>query len=137
MGRKRRKQNTTPEPAPQPAVASVRADKWLWAARCFKTRSQATDACAAGHLKLNDRTASASSPVKVGDTVDIKAPGGRRVLKVIGLGERRGSAEMAAKLFEDQTPPEPPKPTMQAQWNDGGARADRRQRRQIRKNKGW
>ena len=136
MARKRSKQ-TTPQPEARPAVASVRADKWLWAARCFKTRSQSTDACSAGHLKLNDRTASASSQVKVGDMVDIKTHGGQRVLKVIALGERRGSAEMAAKLFEDHTPPPPPKPTMQERWNDGGARADRRQRRAIRKNKGW
>lgn len=136
MARKRRKQ-TAPQPEAQPAVASVRADKWLWAARCFKTRSQATDACSAGHLKLNERTASASSQVKVGDMVDIKTHGGQRVLKVIALGERRGSAEMAAKLFEDHTPPPPPKPTMEERWSDGGGRADRRQRRAIRKNKGW
>ena len=136
MARKRRKQNA-PQPEPRPAVASVRADKWLWAARCFKTRSQASDACSAGHLKLNGRAASASSQVKIGDMVDIKTHGGQRVLKVIALGERRGSAEVAATLLEDHTPPPPPKPTMQAKWNDGGARADRRQRRAIRKNKGW
>ncbi len=136
MARKRKKQ-PAPKPAPQESRATVRADKWLWAARCFKTRSQATDACSAGHLKLNDRTASASAQVKVGDTVDIKTHGDRRVLKVIALGERRGSAEMAAKLFEDHTPPPPPKPVAQARWSDGGARADRRQRRDIRKNKGW
>ena len=135
MGRKRRKQ--TPPPQARPAVASVRADKWLWAARCFKTRSQATDACSAGHLKLNNHAASASTQIKVGDMVDIKTHGGQRVLKVIALGERRGSAELAATLFEDHTPPPPPKPTMEERWNDGGGRADRRQRRAIRKNKGW
>lgn len=135
MARRRRKQQAEPEPTSE--LVSVRADKWLWAARCFKTRSQATDACAAGHLKLNERTASASASVKVGDMVDIKTHGGRRVLKVIGLGERRGSVEMAERLFEDHTPPPPPKPTREAQWFDGGAKTDRRQRREIRKNKGW
>ena len=136
MGRKRKKQ-TAPQPQARPAVASVRADKWLWAARCFKTRTQASAACSAGHLKLNERTAAASAQIKVGDMVDIRTHGGQRVLKVIALGERRGSAEMAAKLFEDHTPPPPPKPMMQEKWNDGGARLDRRQRRAVRKNKGW
>jgi ribosome-associated heat shock protein Hsp15 len=136
MARKRRKQPAN-EPRSQAVQVSVRVDKWLWAARCFKTRTQSTDACSAGHLKLNDRAASASASVKVGDMVDIKTHGDRRVLKVIALGERRGSAEMAAKLFEDLTPPPPPQPVAQAQWSDGGGRADRRQRRDIRKNKGW
>ena len=134
---RRRKNQSSSQPEPRPERTSVRADKWLWAARCFKTRSQATEACAAGHLKLNERTVNASAQVKIDDMVDIKTHGGRRVLKVIGLGERRGSVEMAEKLFEDHTPPPPPKPTMQEQWFDGGAKTDRRQRREIRKNKGW
>ena len=136
MARRRKKQQD-PKPESSQAKVSVRADKWLWAARCFKTRSQSTDACAAGHLKLNDRTAQASASVKVGDMVDIKTHGGRRVLKVMALGERRGSVEMAERLFEDHTPPPPPEPQMKPQWQDGGGRTDRRQRRAIRKNKGW
>jgi ribosome-associated heat shock protein Hsp15 len=136
MARKRRQQPDT-QPEEDVGQTSVRADKWLWAARCFKTRSQATEACVAGHLKLNDRTASASAPIKIGDMVDIKTHGDRRVLKVTALGERRGTVEQAERLFEDLTPPPPPEPVVQVRWSDGGGSTDRRQRREIRKNKGW
>lgn len=86
---------------------SVRLDKWLWAARCFKTRSQATQSCSAGRWKVNDKRSKAGQAVRVGDLVDGEAPGGRRVLEVVGLADRRGSASLAATLFRDLTPEQP------------------------------
>ncbi len=136
---RRRRQASPPAPTAQTAgKASVRTDKWLWAARCFKTRSQSTDACAAGHVKINDKPSKASSPIKVGDVVEVRVPGGRRILAVRALAERRGSAEVAATLFEDQTPPEVKEPTPQARWQDGGGQpTSRRDRKRIRRHKGW
>jgi len=114
-------------------LESVRVDKWLWAARCFKTRSQSTQACDAGHVRINKATAKASRPVKIGDLVDVITNGGARVLKVEGLALRRGSAEVAAKLFDDQTPPPPEVPEESPRWERGGARPTKRDRRRMDK----
>lgn len=119
------------------AGGSVRVDKWLWAARCFKTRTAAVEACDGGHVKVNEQTAKAARPVKAGDLVDVLTPGGRRILKVTGLGERRGSATVAATLFEDLTPPPPPKQEPVARWERGEGRPTKRDRRQMDKLRGW
>ena len=112
---------------------SVRVDKWLWAARCFKTRSLSTQACDAGHVRINNSTVKASRPVKIGDVVDVVTPGGPRVLKVEGLALRRGSAAVAATLFDDQTPPPPEVPKEKPSWERGGARPTKRDRRRMNK----
>ena len=128
------KRDAAPELPASAENASVRADKWLWAARCFKTRSQATEACAAGHVTVNERVAKASQSVKVGDVVDVLCPGGRRILQVQDLAERRGSAEVAQGLYEDLTPPPPPtEPKEDLLGWDPGKRPDKRDRRTIRK----
>lgn len=87
---------------------SVRIDKWLWAARMFKTRTAATTACDGGHVRVNDLAVKPSGKVKVGDTIEAVTPRGEVVLLVQALGERRGPASVAAALYEDQTPPPPP-----------------------------
>jgi ribosome-associated heat shock protein Hsp15 len=89
---------------------SVRVDKWLWAARVFKTRSLATDACDGGKVHVNDQAAKPAKLVRAGDSIKVTlSEGRRRVLKVVGIEERRGSAQVAAKLFEDHSPPAPPR----------------------------
>ncbi len=94
------------EPA-QGAAAAVRIDKWLWAARCFKTRSQATAACDGGHCRVDGKTAKPSLKVRPGARVEVHTPGGLRILEVVSLAERRGSATVAATLFVDHSPPRP------------------------------
>jgi ribosome-associated heat shock protein Hsp15 len=89
-------------------LETVRLDRWLLAARCFKTRALAQKACVGGHVSVNDCPAGPDRAVRGGDTVDVLTPGGRRVLRVTGLGVRRGSTEAARALFEDVTPPAPP-----------------------------
>ncbi|RME21537.1 MAG: RNA-binding S4 domain-containing protein [Deltaproteobacteria bacterium] len=89
------------------AGSGVRIDKWLWAVRCFKTRSQATAACQGGHCKVDGKTAKPSQKVRPGARVTVQTPGGLRVLEVVALAERRGSAAVAATLFIDHTPPPP------------------------------
>jgi ribosome-associated heat shock protein Hsp15 len=93
-------------PLDPPSLEPVRVDKWLWAARMVKTRTQATDACAGGLIKVNGVTAKASQKVKPGDRVEGALPSGRRVLEVRGTAERRGSAPVARSLYTDLAPPE-------------------------------
>jgi ribosome-associated heat shock protein Hsp15 len=111
-------------------MESVRVDKWLWAARCFKSRSQATHACDGGLVKVDDTAVKPAYAVHPGQTVDVRTPGGHRVLKVVALGERRGPASVAATLYEDLTPPEPEDPVF-ARRDRGSGRPTGRDRRSI------
>lgn len=84
-------------------------DSWVWAVRLAKTRSQATAACRAGHIRVNGAPAKAAQPIRVGDEVRARLHGHERIYRVTGLATRRGSATEAAKHFEDLTPPPPPR----------------------------
>ena len=88
-------------PAAGAGSAAVRVDKWLWAARFFKTRSQATDAIDAGHVMVNDLRAKPSREVRAGDVVQIVIGTVARTIEVQGIAERRGSAPMAATLYRE------------------------------------
>jgi ribosome-associated heat shock protein Hsp15 len=77
----------------------VRIDKWLWAARFFKTRTAATDAVSAGHVRVNGMRAKPAKEVSVSDTVVVKVGEVERTMAVTGLAERRGSAKVAASLY--------------------------------------
>lgn len=89
---------------------SIRIDKWLWAARVFKTRSLAADACDGGKVDVNDQAAKPAKLVRPGDSVKVTLPQGRRrILKVVAVDDRRGAAQVAARLFEDHSPPAPPR----------------------------
>ena len=124
----------------QASLDSIRVDKWLWAARVFKTRSQASVACDGGKVDVNDEAAKPARQVRAGDRITVTLPRGRRrILKVAGVGDRRGSAEVAKLLFEDLTPPEPPR-TRQARppWRiPGTGRPTKRERRDIERLRGW
>lgn len=118
----------------QAPLESLRVDKWLWAARVFKTRSLAGAACDGGKVDVNDEVAKPARRVRTGDLVVVTLPRGRRrILKVTGVDDRRGSAAVAKALFEDLTPPEPPRP-MQAippRREPGAGRPTKRERRAI------
>jgi ribosome-associated heat shock protein Hsp15 len=79
----------------------VRIDKWLWAARFFKTRSAATDAVAGGHVQVGGERVEPAKEVRVGDTLDIRRGEVRWTVVVTGLAERRGSAAAAAELYDE------------------------------------
>lgn len=123
----------------QASLDSLRVDKWLWAARVFKTRSLAAAACDGGKVDVNDEAAKPARRVRAGDLVRVTLPRGRRrILKVAAVDDRRGSAEIAKALFEDLTPPEPPR-LRQARppWREPGAgRPTKRQRRDIQRLRG-
>lgn len=77
----------------------MRIDKWLWAARFFKTRTAATDAVSAGHVRVNGVRAKPAKEVNVADTVVVRVGELQRTVAVTGLAERRGSAKVAASLY--------------------------------------
>ena len=81
----------------------VRIDKWLWAARFYKTRSAATDAVLGGRVHLNDARVKPSKEVKAGDTVEVRIGQLQWTVVVRGISGKRGPASVAATLF-DETP---------------------------------
>lgn len=141
MARRSKNRAKIAEESPPKETTAVRADKWLWAARCFKTRSQATDACNRQLCKVNDRIVKPGNSVKVGDIVDVECPGGRRVLFVKALAERRGPAAAAALLYDDRSPEPPPRERPEDHDHSGGVAPERRpskhERRQLRKIRGY
>jgi ribosome-associated heat shock protein Hsp15 len=82
-------------------VECVRIDKWLWAARFFKTRSAATEAVTGGHVHANGERVKPARDVKIGDRLEIRRGQQRFTVVVTGLAERRGSASAAAELYEE------------------------------------
>jgi ribosome-associated heat shock protein Hsp15 len=88
------------------AKEKLRVDKYLWAIRLFKTRSQAADACDNGKVKLQGSNIKASKSVNIGDVFDVKAEGRKWVIRVTGLLEKRAAYPEAIKNYEDITPPE-------------------------------
>ena len=87
-------------------IQKTRIDKWLWAIRMYKTRTLASDACAAGKIKIDGDSVKASYLLKVGQTVHINKQGDKLVLKSIKLIEKRVGAALAVECYKDLTPPE-------------------------------
>ncbi|MBM5570837.1 MULTISPECIES: RNA-binding S4 domain-containing protein [Deefgea] len=79
----------------------VRLDKWLWAARFFKTRSCAAKAIDAGHVHHHGQRAKCASAPKVGDVLKIQTPHGLFEVQVLQLAGQRGSAEVAKNLYQE------------------------------------
>ncbi|MGH7383997.1 MAG: RNA-binding S4 domain-containing protein, partial [Candidatus Rokuibacteriota bacterium] len=90
-------------------MPDVRIDKWLWAARFFKSRTLAAAACNGGKVDVNGAAAKASRVVRSGDLLRVSLPRIRRIVRVTALAERRGGATEAAELYDDLTPPPPPR----------------------------
>lgn len=80
---------------------SVRIDKWLWAARFFKTRSQATDAVDAGRVRIGGERMKPARSVKPGDLLQIDNGSTEWEVEVRALADKRGSAEIAQKLYAE------------------------------------
>jgi ribosome-associated heat shock protein Hsp15 len=79
----------------------VRIDKWLWAARFFKTRSAATDAVVGGRVRLNGARAKPAKDIQPGDEVELTVGVVRRVVEVLALSDKRGPATVAATLYRE------------------------------------
>jgi ribosome-associated heat shock protein Hsp15 len=116
----------------------VRIDKWLWAARFFKTRSAATEAVLGGHVQVGGARVKPSRAVRAGETIEIRA--GRREWTVVvrGVAERRGSATVAAALYEETPESATAREQRALEWKlarppgaDLGARPTKQARRRL------
>jgi len=84
----------------------ARLDKWLWAARIFKTRTMAADACKNGRIMINGAKIKASRMVKEGDVVQVKKPPVTYSFKILKAIQNRVGAKLIPEILEDVTPPE-------------------------------
>ena len=82
-------------------VESVRVDKWLWAARFFKTRRAATEAVVGGRARVNGERVKPSKEIRPDDVVEVRVGDARWTVKVTALAERRGPARVATTLYEE------------------------------------
>ena len=121
---------------------SRRLDKWLWYSRFFKSRSLATKFCASGKLRLNEKVVrKAHYGLHVGDVLTFPRGPHIRVVRVVGLGTRRGPAPEAQALYDDLDPPQArkkdgPRPVQQARREPGSGRPTKRERRETDRLKG-
>lgn len=86
--------------------SEARIDKWLWAARVYKTRTLASDACKNGRITINGALAKPSRSVKVGDQVGVKKSPITYTFRVLQAIEKRVGAKLLPEVFENITPPE-------------------------------
>jgi len=117
-------------------------DKWLWAARFFKSRSLAARACDLGRIASNGQPAKSSREVRVGDLLQVKSAAGDFQVEVLGLSEMRGPAAVAQTLYREteaskelrQKLAEERKamPHVQASWEGRPSKRDRRKLDHLR-----
>lgn len=127
----------SPAPPGHDAPSSVRIDRYLNAARIFKSRSDAQEACAAGHVKVGERAVDASHRVKVGDRVEARAPRGKVILVVLEVAEKRLGPVPARRLYEDHSPPPEPVGPDLAVRPRGLGRPTKSDRRRIARLRGY
>lgn len=122
---------TAMHPDDRPATA-LRIDRWLWAARAFRSRALAAQACDGGKVSVNGARAKPHKLVRSGDLLGITTPVGTRRWRVRGIAGRRGPASVAQSLYDDLTPP-PPEPVGIAmpRRERGSGRPTKRERRQL------
>ena len=109
-----------------------RIDRWLWHARIARTRTLAATLAVSGHVRCNGRRVDAAAqPVKTGDVLTIALPSRVCVLKVVGFAPRRGGASQARALYDDLSPPPPPKEPDIPSRPPGTGRPTKRERRAL------
>ena len=87
-------------------IDKLRIDKYLWAIRAFKTRSISTEACKAGRIKMNGQNLKPSHVVKIGEEYTVQKGPDKKVIRVVGLLERRVDSKTAVTFYKDLTPME-------------------------------
>ena len=120
------------------AGSSIRVDSWIWAVRLMKTRSLATAACRAGHVRVNGEKVKAAQAVRIGDEVRVRTSDAERIVVVRRILAKRVSAVVAAESLTDNTPPPPAREDVPfVPIRDRGAgRPTKRERRDIEKLRG-
>lgn len=124
-------------------VVRVRLDRWLWAARFFKTRALAAAAIGAGKIQVNGARAKRAKPVAVGDTLRIRRGPFEYVVRVRGLSEHRGPPAAAATLYDESLEGKQVRERLAEQLRvapslryEGKGRPTKRERRDIERLKG-
>jgi ribosome-associated heat shock protein Hsp15 len=124
-------------PAPS---ARIRLDKWLWAARFFKTRSAAAQAVDGGKVDVNGERGKRARLVQPGETITIRRPPYEHHVIVRGVSEARGPASVAATLYEETAASKQARETLAFQLKnaptlsfEGGGRPTKRDRRDIQR----
>ncbi|HEY8480967.1 MAG TPA: RNA-binding S4 domain-containing protein [Spirillospora sp.] len=112
---------------------SVRVDLWIWSVRLLKTRSMATTACRAGHVRVNNERAKPSTSVKPGDEIRLRHDGRERIVVVKKIIRKRVGASVAAECLIDKSPPPPPREALVpvGRRERGAGRPTKRERREL------
>lgn len=116
---------------------SVRIDKYLWAVRLYKTRSEATDACNGNKVRVNSAVAKPSKAVKIGDVVEVHKGPAVLSYKVLQLSENRMGAQLVPDYAEDLTPESErekfhaPRETIVLRRDKGSGRPTKKDRREL------
>ena len=110
-------------------------DSWIWSVRLAKTRSAASGACRAGHVRVNGARVKPAHPVRAGDEVRLRQDGRERVVVIVRVIAKRAGAPVAAECFVDHSPPPPPREetVTVAPRDRGTGRPTKRERRSIDK----
>lgn len=118
--------------------SSVRVDSWIWGVRLAKTRSAATTACRAGHVRVNGERVKAAQSVRIGDEIRVRTSETERTVQVVKLIVKRVSATVAAECFLDLTPAPLPREEVAAtvQRERGAGRPTKRDRRDMKRLRG-
>jgi ribosome-associated heat shock protein Hsp15 len=126
-----------------PEEPKVRLDKWLWAARFFKTRSLAADAIETGKVEVNGERVKRAKQLQIGDVVRVRLGPYNHIVSVRLLSERRGPASVAATLYEENEEGRKAREALQAQMKAAqgvsgyeSGRPSKKDRRQIAKLRG-
>lgn len=118
-------------------MEEVRIDKYLWSIRAFKTRSEATDACKGGRIKVNGQDVKPSRNIRVGDIITVRKGAVAYTYKVLELVEKRQGAKLVSQFAEDLTPEEEleklraPVETFFLKRDRGSGRPTKKDRRQM------
>jgi ribosome-associated heat shock protein Hsp15 len=112
-----------------------RVDSWIWSVRLAKTRSAASGACRAGHVRVNGLRVKPAHSVRAGDEVRLRQDGRERVVVVVRVIAKRAGAPVAAECYVDHSPPPPPREATVtvAARERGAGRPTKRERRSIDK----
>jgi ribosome-associated heat shock protein Hsp15 len=116
---------------------AVRIDKWLWAVRLYKTRTQASAATRAGHVKIDGQSVKPARVVRGGEIITVQVEDLTRTIKVTGLPDQRVGAKLAGQFLEDLTPaseyakPRERRQTAPLLWPKGRGRPTKRDRRLL------
>lgn len=112
---------------------TARVDSWIWSVRLVKTRSQAAEACRAGHVRINGDRVKPAHAVRTGDEVQVRLAGQERIVVVTRVLTKRVGATVAGECFIDRSPPPPMRESIAAvgMRDRGAGRPTKRDRRAL------